>query len=370
MERSASPTPSTRNLIRSYTTSSDESAAERIAAARAARERRRLERDRDGQMDDEMAQARARPVEVPRFEVHEADSIDGRSSFGGAGEDDGDGEDQHDSATSSSFVPKLRVQPTSDRSYTPSVPSTPSRSQPSSSPNSSSTVPLPPHEPTSPAPTPALGQGPPSTTSPATPRRRSFEVADIPAFRPKSPSPAASPSSPSPASTPPPSTAARPTSPVHVALAGGLMERLKARRAANLAAAAQTLPHAPAPPAASDAGSSAAYTPLSEVLPLPPHEAATPPTSPSQEPVALESPDPVSERRAPSSTSSSDPHAISTRSDVDQAVDEAPYKPRRTVSSKVFGRAGEEVDFDFTQLSDVPCVPLPLSFSPTFTSRS
>ncbi|GAA5838781.1 hypothetical protein JCM9279_003860 [Rhodotorula babjevae] len=348
MERSSSPTPSTRNLIRSYTTSSDESAAERIAAARAARERRRLERDRDGQLDDETAQEQATAVEPPRFEVHEADSQDGRSSFGGAGEGGGHGGDEDDSATSSSLVPKLRVQPTSDRSYTPSVPSTPSRSHPSSSPNSSSTVPLPPHDTSSPAPV----QAPASPTSPATPRRQSFEVADIPPFRPKSASPVASPSSPSLATTPPSSTAARPASPAHVALAGGLMERLKARRAANLAAAAQALPPAPAPPAASEAGSSAAYTPVSQVLPLP-HEAVTPPTSPSQEPVALESPDPASERQTPTWPSSSDRHASSMRPDVEQVVDEAPYKARRTVSSKVYGRDGEEVDFDFTQLSDV-----------------
>ncbi|KPV72374.1 uncharacterized protein RHOBADRAFT_55848 [Rhodotorula graminis WP1] len=358
MERSSSPSPSTRNLIRSYTTSSDESAAERIAAARAARERRRLERDRDGKMDGEVAHERVTAVEVPRVEVHEeADSQDGESSFDGTGGGGGgQGDDEVASTTSGSLVPKLRVQPSSDRSYTPSVPSTPSRSQPSTSPNSSSTVPLPPHESASPARAPALAHAtPPSHTSPATPRRQSFEVANIPAFRPKNTSPIASPSSPSPVSTTPPGTISRPTSPAHVALAGGLMERLKARRAANLAAAAQQSAHpASAPPAASEAGSSAAYTPLSEVLPLPSHEAATPPTSPSQEPVALESPDPAAERRAPAWPGSSDAHTPAMGSDVEQAAVEAPYKARRTVSSKVFGRDGEEVDFEFTQLSDVP----------------
>ncbi|GAA5889308.1 hypothetical protein JCM8208_007836 [Rhodotorula glutinis] len=348
MERSSSPTPSTRNLIRSYTTSSDESAAERIAAARAARERRRLERDRDGQMSGELAQERATPAEVPGFTVHEADSENGEeSSFGGAGKGGGHDDDDDDGTTNSSLVPKLRVQPTSDRSYTPSVPSTPSRSEPSGSPSSSSTVPLPPLYPAPPVPAPS---------SPTTPRRQSFQVAAIPAYRPKSASPVASPSSPSLAATPPPSTTARPTSPAHVALAGGLMERLKARRAANLAAATHQSAHpAPAPAAASEAGSSAAYTPLSEVLPLPPpHEAGTPPTSPSQEPVALESPEPASERRPPTWTTLGATHMPSPSSNVEQAAAEAPYKARRTVSSKVFGRDGEEVDFDFTQLSDVP----------------
>lgn len=350
MERSSSPTPSARNLIRSYTTSSDESAAERIAAARAARERRRLERERDTAMrvDDDRDEY-SRQATLPRVEVHEADSQDGRSSLGGAGEDG----DEDDSAGSSSLVPKLRVQPTSDRSYTPSVPSTPSRSLPSSSPDAAATVPLPAHDPL--VATPSSDPVAPSAAS--SPRRQSFEVADIPPFRPKSASPVGSPSSASPAATPPHGSAPRPSSPAHVALAGGLMERLKARRAANLAtAAAQGLPLPPAsapPPASSEAGSSAAYTPFSEVLPLP-HESGTPPTSPSQEPVALESPDPAAEGQPPSWPVSTQASKSTSGPSLQQDAYESVRTARNTVSSKVYGRDGAEVDFDFHQLSDVP----------------
>ncbi|BGP41725.1 hypothetical protein JCM10449v2_005716 [Rhodotorula kratochvilovae] len=350
MERSFSPTPSTRDLIRSYTTSSDESAAERIAAARAARERRRQQREapRGDPLDKDDTAHDA----LPRVEVHEADSQDGRSSFGG-----GAGEDDEEDRTTSSLVPKLRVKPTSDRSYTPSVPSSPSRSQPSSSPHASPAAPLPPHDGEHASP-----DGP-ARTSATTPRRTSFEVGDIPPFRPKSASPAPAPSSASPAATPPLGIPSRTPSPGHVTLAGGLMERLKAQRAAKLAAEAQANAPVPAPasapPPTSEAGSSAAYTPLTEHFPAPLPEGTTPPTSPSQEPVPLDTPGVDTARPAafgfpPFALPSSAAVEAKPATEGAQPVETVPLKARRTVPSKVFGRDGVEHDFEFTQLSDVP----------------
>ncbi|GAA6048359.1 hypothetical protein JCM3770_000966 [Rhodotorula araucariae] len=354
MERSSSPTPSTRDLIRSYTTTSDESAADRIAAARAAREQRR--REREAEMGDREDYSGAAHDALPRFEVHEADSQDGRSSFGGSEAvlDDAEG-----GPTTRSPVTKLRVEPTSDQSYTPSVPSTPSRSQPWSSPHASPAVPLPQHD-------HKFNQAdPPASPSSSKPRRSSFEVPEIPPIRPKSANPAGSPSTSPTATTPPGIPARASSSPVNVSFAGGLMERLKAQRAAKLAAETQAESPAPAPaspptqPVTSEAGSTGTYTPLSEIFPLSPREGATPPTSPSQEPVPLDSPSVEAARpagfRFPSLPSASNAaEDVKPVMEVGRTAEAVLLKVRRTVPSKVFGRDGEEHDFEFTQLSDVP----------------
>ncbi|GJN92728.1 hypothetical protein Rhopal_005766-T1 [Rhodotorula paludigena] len=334
-EGSASPTPSTRDLIRSYTTSSDSSAAERIAAAREAREQRRRERE-------EGAGPKA-SIEVlergrPSVEVHEADSQDGRSSLSGVSEVGGDrwrDEDGED-GTTSSLVPKLRVKPTSDRSYTP-TPSSSSHPSPSSS-----------------LPTVAKIQSPDATT-PVPPHRQSFEVAQIPPFRPKTASPAPSASPASPASAPPTPAPARTPSPGHVALAGGLMERLKAQRAAKAAASGRTAGEAagtvaaggpePSPPLVqppiSEAGSSVPKTPVTQLFELQP-EPSSPLTPALEEPAPTE----AAGRAGPGDGKGAE----------------------QALASMIVDRDGQEHAFDFTQLSDVPASP-PKRISPELARR-
>ncbi|GAA6002578.1 uncharacterized protein JCM10292_007740 [Rhodotorula paludigena] len=343
-ERSASPTPSTRDLIRSYTTSSDSSAAERIAAAREAREQRRREREEGvGRKAGNDLPVRGRSS----AEVHEADSQDGRSSLGGVSEVEGGawrGEDGED-GTRNSLVPKLRVRPTSDRSYTPTVPSTPSRSLPSSSSDAS---------PSSSLPGTAAIQSP-YVAKVTTPRRQSFEVAQIPPFRPKTASPAPSAAPASPASAPSTPEPARTPSPSHVALAGGLMERLKAQRAAKAAADGRTVGEAAGSVAAggldlsppvvqpptSEAGSSVPKTPVTQLF-----ELQAEPSSPLTP--ALEEPAPT--KAAGQAGLRDGQYAENARPRARSPVQQT----RRTVLSRIIDRDGQEHDFEFTQLSDVP----------------
>ncbi|KAJ8292840.1 hypothetical protein OF846_004103 [Rhodotorula toruloides] len=277
-ERPASPSSSTRSdLIRSFTTSSDTSASERIAAARAAREQRRREREDSSALTDAM---------------------DGAEEAAG----------QAETATTSSLVPKLVGHSASDRSFSPSVPSTPSRSRSTASPHDSpaKTVSPSPSAPTEPNPTSA-------------------------------PSPASSIRQPS-----PPVPSVRSPSPSNVALAGGLMERLKAQRAAKAASEAKK-----------------AESVVSEASSQPSAESAkpTPPTSTapslSAVPVAPAASEPSTEPPALSPAESS-PESTAHADVPVPAQDTHASDSRRTQTSTIYGRNGEEIDFDFHQLSDVP----------------
>ncbi|GAA5822394.1 hypothetical protein JCM11251_006325 [Rhodosporidiobolus azoricus] len=389
-ERSSSPTSSTRgDRIRSFTTSSQTSADLRIAAARAAREQRRRERERDGREgqplvveeadEDDVSQA----ATIPLVQVDEVESLDR----------DGDSSPPVSGSNEPSLAPKLRLHTPSDRSCTPSVPSTPSRSafshSPAASPSASSAAPDEPDDPS-----PALTAVPTLTLS----RRFSFEVVEIPPFRPKTASPA--PSSPSTglptaddsSTSPPPVRTPSPG----VVLSDGLMARLKAQRAARAAAEAEAKGAEEARPTPSSLSGSTTEpnTTPSEVArrqPLPvsiPSDLAeratspTPPLSTSTLPPPADKPastsrvvedrsplhattlDPPASPRAVVSSSHVDPvsreqwgatskNGASIASAATQSSRFSPPRGRHTQASKVYGRNGEEFDFDFTELSDV-----------------
>ncbi|GAA5878769.1 hypothetical protein JCM8547_007191 [Rhodosporidiobolus lusitaniae] len=387
--RPHSPSPSTtstrtRDLIRSYTTSSQTSADEQIREAREKRERRMREREREvsavREVDEDVTEEGG-PSEVPAVQVEEVqDEGEGATTTGFSSPND------QQTSSGTSFVPKLRIKPTSDRSYTPTIPGTPSTSRlPSSSSTTSSprapsvTAPadIPHPAPPSPSVSPA-----PSTVSHA--RRSSFKVAEIPPFRPKSASPAPAPTPPPPAidasATPPPPV--RTPSP-GVVLSGGLMARLKAQRAAKAEAEAKaaeaekfkksevveaerdesTVEPASTLPTFESVASS------STTAPAPPAEADPPrPSSPTHSTTSSRPLSPVESVRSASRASSAAPSAVSSRSSRREEVAEfeqveaapppgrpvSPPEGRRTQASKVFGRNGEEFDYDFTELSDVP----------------
>ncbi|BGP01662.1 hypothetical protein JCM10021v2_005367 [Rhodotorula toruloides] len=276
-ERPASPSSSTRSdLIRSFTTSSDTSASERIAAARAAREQRRREREGSSAL----------------MTVDQGEDAAG----------------QAETATTSSLVPKLVGHSASDRSFSPSVPSTPSRSRSTASPHDSpaKTVSPSPSTPTEPTPT--------SAPSPASSIRQ-----------PASPLPSA-----------------RSPSPSNVALAGGLMERLKAQRAAKAASEAKKAESIVSEASSQPSAESAKPTPSTSTAP----SLSAVPTVPA----VLEPP------TDPPAFSRSEPSQEATAHEDVQvpAQDATASDSRRTQTSTIYGRNGEEIEFDFHQLSDVP----------------
>ncbi|GAA5991459.1 hypothetical protein JCM11641_005212 [Rhodosporidiobolus odoratus] len=228
------------DLIRTFTTTSSTSASERIAAARLARDGRRREREgevvlaKGGDLEADEVHQDVMKLREGHAENLPQVKVDVESLVASSGEGDYTGSGATPGSTNSSLVPMLRVQPTSDRSYTPSVPSTPARSLP----------------PTSPPPaaltstdgsiaSPITFAAPPSSLPPSVAARRSFfELAEIPAYRPK----ASSPPIPSPTPTvgqTPPISSTSPSAAGGVVFSGGLMERLKAQRAAKSAAEAR-----------------------------------------------------------------------------------------------------------------------------------
>ncbi|GAA5921063.1 hypothetical protein JCM1841_005081 [Sporobolomyces salmonicolor] len=363
-ERSPSPSPSHRSdLIRSFTTSSDKSASERLAAMAKAREERRKAREggtgRPVGMEDDAGG-------VPDTAVSEELKK-------------GEGKGSSSSAGSSSLVPKLRVKSTSDRSYTPSVPSTPSQSIANASPPIPALATIADDEPTAKTPRPASPA--PSSSSPS---RSSFSVVEIPPYRPTTTSPAPTPSPPAPARTP---------SPGNVVMSGGLMQRLKAKRAAQAAKGAS-------PEGETTNGSTLITSPVEPTL-LPsitpsvkspsrdPGEAPVIPASSDQDlvptitfpfscppkssvirpasPVKLNRPIFASTSR-PAPISALTPSSPSSPSDQPTASDKEDDERSDAVSelsrgfsiaggskrtSKIYGRDGEVLEYNFTELSDV-----------------
>ncbi|BGP56795.1 hypothetical protein JCM8202v2_004426 [Rhodotorula sphaerocarpa] len=298
--RPPSPTRSVRSdLVRSFTTSSDTSASERIAAAQAARAARRRER--------------ATEVEPPTDDPDSLARVDEAT-----GSPEGSESNTQDDATaaSASTVPHLRVQPTSDRSYSPSVPSSPAKSKQSTSSSSAARS-------EKPSGTAAGNTHPPPAES-------------IPELAP----------APSQISISPPRTPS-PTPSSTVSLAGGLMERLKAQRAARAALDAQrTEPETASvlPP-----GLNRDSTPqLFRGIP-----AGEDAEHPHVENPGYEPPAPVTAlRNVDASTGrQSGDFPASARSPPERPI--SPLSVRSTQASRVYGRNGEEFDFDFHQLSDV-----------------
>ncbi|GAA5899975.1 hypothetical protein JCM5296_001930 [Sporobolomyces johnsonii] len=362
-ERSSSPSPSHRSdLIRSFTTSSDKSASERLAAMAKAREERRKAREggtgRPGGMEDDAGG-------VPDTAVSEELK-------------EGEGKESGSSEGSSSLVPKLRVKSTSDRSYTPSIPSTPSQSSTSASPPTPALATIADDEPT--ATTPRAASPAPSSTSPS---RSSFSIAEIPPYRPKTTSPAPGPSSPAPARTP---------SPGNVVLSGGLMQRLKAKRAAQAAksagsegettsgstttstieAAALPSTTPPVEPPSRDPGE-APVAPASndqDLVPTtvppssPPPEASivrpASPTKPNRpifasasRPAPIPAPIPAPPISSPEQPTANDKEEDERSDVVSELSRGVPDAGRSKQPSKIYGRDGEVFEYDFTELSDV-----------------
>lgn len=341
MRRSPSPSRSTRstssNLIRSYTTSSDLPASEQLAAIAKAREERRKQRevfatrvtaDGDSEEVNEVVQLQNTGGEGPQEATNDSSTTE--------------------SLETTTLLPKLRVQPSSDRSFTPSIPSSPSKS--SGEPAET---------------TPATTQEDAiSTPRPSSPLRNSFAISEIPPFRPKS----ASPTNSSPVSTPPPSCS-------NVVLSGGLLERLKAQRATQIAKS-NTDSGSPGPSINGSEGStsngtaggkdvdilSASSESVNEASTV---EATNPPHH-SRELVS-ELPRPASvassvpDSLPPLTNTSTNPSSFATLGkDEDEGGDAVPElsemftnRERTKSRSRIHGRYGEEVDYDFTALSDV-----------------
>ncbi|GAA5963325.1 hypothetical protein JCM3765_006983 [Sporobolomyces pararoseus] len=339
MMRSSSPTHSARstssNLIRSYTTSSDLPASEQLAAIAKAREERRKQREVftfQGTADGDTENIE----EIVHLQKME---------------EKGHQETTNDSSTTNSLemttsLPKLRVQPTSDRSFTPSIPSSPSKS--SEGPVGS---------------TPATTKEDEITTPrPSSPLRNSFELPEIPPFRP----PSASPTNSSPRSTPPPS---------NVVLSGGLLDRLKAQRAAQVAKS-NSESGSPAPSGyGSEEATSNGSTANKDV------ENGSASSESVNEASIVEPPDTIprsleqiSRSARPPSTANSFPESlppltststnpsslISPSEDADEGGDAVSdlsevfiNRERGKSRSRIHGRYGEEVEYDFTALSDV-----------------
>lgn len=106
-----SPRSIRSDLVRSFTTSSDTSASERVAALREARALRRRQREGDADL----------PAKETENDV-DAGVIE-RPNIACA-------EETPPVLAASAATPRLRVEPTSDGSYSPSLPSTPSNSKP------------------------------------------------------------------------------------------------------------------------------------------------------------------------------------------------------------------------------------------------
>ena len=259
-----------------------------------------------------------------------------------------------DLSDSSSRVPKLRIQPTSDRSYTPSVPSSPSRSSEGVQLSSN---------------TPATTADPridSTTPRPASPARNAFVVSDIPPFRPRS-------ASPTPAS--PVLSPIRSSSPTNVVLAGGLLERLKAQRAAQIARTASES-GSPTPSTLeldqtsegslkeAKESSQPASTASPPAFTSPPFETSPIPAS-ALTPLDIDRPPSFTRTHADSispltSTSTAPSSFVAPSRDEEEGNDAVSdlstvfsEKGRSKSRSRIYGRYGEEIEYDFTALSDV-----------------
>ncbi|POY74481.1 hypothetical protein BMF94_2480 [Rhodotorula taiwanensis] len=283
-----SPTRSIRSdVVRSFTTSSETSASERIAASRAARALRRAPREADDSLAGET-------LEGEPSHATSTDALEGLATAEGTvtgGE----------TATSStSAVPRLRVQPTSDRSYSPSVPSSPAKSKKSTSASSHMS-------PTS------LVRDDSSTEFP-----RAASTGNAASSGP---------------STPPPRSPS-PSPPSSISLAGGLMERLKAQRAARAAQGA-IAPDASdfSPTRAFETSSSRSMSVLGEDL--------------MEAPAVLQATVTTFDNARPSSV----PYEK-----LDMPPGSVAERPASLLErpSTLYGRVGEEIEFEFHQLSDVP----------------
>lgn len=349
MERSSSPARSTRstssNLIRSYTTSSDLSASEQLAAIAKAREERKKQREVRTRFDASEALIGdaivSEEIPVIRITRNVATEEESQNSL--------------ESSNSSHELPKLRIQPTSDRSYTPSVPSSPSRSSEEVQPMSITPA------------TTADNQNDSITPRPASPAHSSFAVPDIPPFRPKS-------TSPTPAS--PVLSPIRSPSPTNVVLAGGLLERLKAQRAAQIAKTASES-GSPTPSdleldqtsegSLKEAKESSQPVPTASLSDAtsPPHE-PLPETSAILSPLEIDRPPSLARTTSDSippltSTSTAPSSFVAPSRDEEEGSDAVSElskvysdRGRSKSRSRVYGRYGEEIDYDFTALSDVP----------------
>ncbi|GAA6015997.1 hypothetical protein JCM11491_007138 [Sporobolomyces phaffii] len=340
MERTASPARSTRsthsNLIRSYTTSSDYSASEQLAAIAKAREERRKEREENGRFPSGSTRSDTTQETIASASVQEL-------------EDDGDaGRDVVQDGSTRSSLPKVRVQPTSDSSFTPSVPSTPSQSSRNVIDRTSITSSEP---------------DPSSSTAPS-PLRHSFELAEIPPFRPKTSSPTqASPDTPTTRSPPP----------TNVVLSGGLLDRLKAQRAAAQASRTASEPGSPSPSihgsneserAGPEAGESIVLTQPEESAIVSPTRSsfttplASPPGSvegPLSPPISLSGSVPplTHTSTAPSSFVAPGQDEEEGGDALSELSQPSTNRARNKSRSRIYGRYGEEIEYDFTALSDV-----------------
>lgn len=114
------------------------------------------------------------------------------------------------------------------------------------------------------------------------------------------------------------------------------MERLKAQRAAKAASEAKRTEAAPSKEASS--------------LPSAGSATPTPPPSVTTIPSAAREPAPSAD-----STSAQPPQEAGSADAVSRTAVEVPLSGSgRTQTSTIYGRNGEEIEFDFHQLSDVP----------------
>ncbi|GAA5842504.1 hypothetical protein JCM3766R1_002611 [Sporobolomyces carnicolor] len=250
------------------------------------------------------------------------------------------------STSSLSHLPKLRIQPSSERSFTPSVPSSPSRAnQDIVGSNFGQTQ---------------EGDGSSTTIAVSSPLRQTYSVAEIPPFRP---SPSVSTHT-SPASTPPPT---------NVVLAHGLLDRLKARRASQSASGSQcptpsayesgdNVSAATPPDRESRSAGSASSESVNEASTSVPCErafAAGTHQSTLDRPL---SPVPSAPESLPplTSTSTAPSSFVAAAKDDDEGDDAISElsrsfanRERSKSRSRIYGRYGEEVEHDFAALSDI-----------------
>ncbi|GAA5957858.1 hypothetical protein JCM8115_006269 [Rhodotorula mucilaginosa] len=190
----SSPRSTRSDLVRSFTTSSDTSASERVAALREARALRRRQREADA---DSPAEEAGNGVDAGAFKRSTVACAEVTPAVTSA-------------VPASTATPRLRIQSTSDRSYSPSLSSTPSKSKSSETATTETTS------------GDANRRIEQEMVTPPTDSRADHASSPI-SSAPTTPTPAtkrSSSPSPSPASS--------------VSIAGGLLERLKAQRAARV----------------------------------------------------------------------------------------------------------------------------------------
>ncbi|GAA5883958.1 hypothetical protein JCM16303_004725 [Sporobolomyces ruberrimus] len=357
MERMSSPARSARslssNLIRPYTTSSELSASDQLAAIAKAREERSKAREGPGRFDLDPEQVEnIQTLDVaPKIQVKEVEEEQELVN-------DTSTKSLNSTNSRASPVPKLRVQPTSDRSFSPSIPSSPSRSSGKHAGASALSI----SETRFSEAIPRIPSPPEST----------FSIAEIPPFRPRSISPSSSDHS---------RSSIRTSSPTNVVLSGGLLDRLKAQRAAQVAKTASDPVSPPAsthdaPPSARETATVLATSSPSSSLkddvpavPLDEPARVASPSVASPSVAAPYSPDrsfsptqSVSASLPPLTSTSTTPSSFDTLiRDDDNEGEDAVSELSQVVSnrdksqsrSKIFGRYGEEIEYEFTALSDV-----------------